>query len=174
MSYRIRSMTTVVLGSLLVMAMFSTAAFAQYPTAEAFGVSCTPERQVAGETVTCTVVGAFSGESLAVTVRAGNTSVLSETLTADENGQASFSFVTPDVRAAVVIRVVGAQSGETVSTTLLPAQAADRAVERARGSDLPRTGQETAIMVLGGVLLLAVGGGAVARSRRRSQQHADA
>ena len=173
MSYRIRSMTTVVLGSLLVMAMFSTAAFAQYPTAEAFGVSCTPERQVAGETVTCTVVGAFSGESLAVTVRAGSTEVLSETLTADADGRASFSFEVPDVRAAVVIRVVGAESGST-STTLLPEQASDRAVERARGSDLPRTGQDTAIMVLGGVLLLAVGGGAVARSRRRSQEHVDA
>jgi LPXTG-motif cell wall-anchored protein len=166
-------MTTIVLGALLVLAMFATAAFAQYPTAEAFGVGCTPERQVAGTTVTCTVVGAFSGESLAVTVRAGNTSVLSETLTADEDGRASFSFTVPEGRAAVVIRVVGAQSG-TTTTTLLPAQAADRAVERARGSDLPRTGQETAILVLGGALMVALGGGAVARSRRRTKQHADA
>jgi LPXTG-motif cell wall-anchored protein len=172
MSYRIRSMTTVVLGSLLVLAMFSTAAFAQYPTAEAFGVGCTPERQVAGQLTTCTVVGAVPGETLTVTVRAGNTLVLSETLTADEDGRASFSFTVPEGRAAVVIRVVGSISGPT-STTLLPAEAAGRAVDRARG-DLPRTGQDTAILVLGGVLLLAVGGGAVARSRRRNEQHADA
>jgi LPXTG-motif cell wall-anchored protein len=173
MSYRIRSMTTVVLGSLLVLAMFSTAAFAQYPTAEAFGVGCTPERQVAGQLTTCTVVGAVPGETLTVTVRAGNTLVLSETLTADEDGRASFSFTVPEGRAAVVIQVVGSESG-TTSTTLLPAQAADRAVERARGSDLPRTGQDTAILALGGALLLAVGGGAVARSRRRNKQHVDA
>lgn len=172
MSYRIRSMSTVVLGSLLVLAMFSTAAFAQYPTAEAFGVGCTPERQVVGQLTTCTVVGAVPGESLAVTVRAGSTSVLSETLTADENGRASFSFTVPEGRAAVVIRVVGSESGPT-STTLLPAQAAGRAVDRARG-DLPRTGQDTAIMALGGTLLLALGGGAIARSRRGNKQHADA
>ena len=178
MSYRIRSMTTVVLGSLLVLAMFSTAAFAQYPPSEPFGVACIRAAPQA-QPIVCSVVGARGGEQLTASASA-SPAFYTEDLTADAEGQASFQFTVPrDVRDRVItVSVTGEISGDTVTDQIAAATPGRSGEAPGRTGEAPgllaRTGQETAIIVLGGALLLALGGGAVARSRRTSREHADA
>ena len=178
MAKRVHSMTTVVLGSLLAMAMFSTAAFAQYPPSQAFGVACIRAAPQA-QSVVCSVVGARGGEALRATASA-SPAFYTEDLTANADGEADFRFTVPrDVRDRVItVSVVGAISGETVTDQIAVVTPGRSGEAPGRTGEAPgllaRTGQETAIIVLGGALLLALGGGAVARSRRTSQEHADA
>jgi LPXTG-motif cell wall-anchored protein len=178
MAKRVRSMTMVVLGSLLAMAMGSTAAFAQYPPSEAFGVACIRAAPQA-QSVVCSVVGARGGEALRAAASA-SPAFYTEDLAANADGEASFRFTVPrDVRDRVItVSVSGAISGEAVTDQITPVTPGRSGEAPGRSGEAPgllaRTGQDTAILVLGGALLLAVGGGAVARSRRRNEQHADA
>ena len=178
MTKRVRSMTTVVLGTLLMLTMVSTTAFAQYPPSQAFGVACIRAAPQA-QSVVCSVVGARGGEALRATASA-SPAFYTEDLTANADGEADFRFTVPrDVRDRVItVRVVGAISGEAASDQIAVVTPGRSGEAPGRTGEAPgllaRTGQETAIIVLGGALLLALGGGAVARSRRTSQEHADA
>ena len=178
MPHRVRSMTTVVLGSLLAMTMFSTAALAQYPPSQAFGVACIRAAPQA-QSIVCSVVGARGGEALRATASA-SPAFYTEDLAANADGEAGFRFTVPrDVRDRVItVTVTGAISGEAVSDQIAVATPGRSGEAPGRSGEAPgllaRTGQGTAIMVLGGALLLAVGGGAVARSRRRNEEYVDA
>jgi LPXTG-motif cell wall-anchored protein len=178
MAKRIHSMAMVVLGSLLVMAMGSTAAFAQYPPSQPFSVACIRAAPQA-QSIVCSVVGARGGEALRAAASA-SPAFYTEDLAANADGEAAFRFTVPrDVRDRVItVSVSGAISGEAVTDQITPVTPGRSGEAPGRSGEAPgllaRTGQDTAILVLGGALLLAVGGGAVARSRRRNEQHADA
>ena len=178
MAKRVRSMTTVVLGTLLMLAMVSTTAFAQYPPSQQFGVACIRAAPQA-QSIVCSVVGARGNEALRASASA-SPAFYTEDLTANADGEAGFRFTVPrDVRDRVItVSVTGAISGDAVSDQIAVVTPGRSGEAPGRTGQAPgllaRTGQDTATIVLGGVLLLAVGGGAVARSRRSSREHADA
>jgi LPXTG-motif cell wall-anchored protein len=124
-----RSVRMLVVLAATVVAMLSlsvSAAFAQYPPGLDFGVTCIPENPSVGQTPVCTVVGAAAGETLAVTATVGDQVIHEATITADANGDASFSFEVPltAAGAAISVTVTGEQSG-TAAATLQVQQATD-------------------------------------------------
>ena len=171
---RLRRLALLLLASLAMLAAGSTAAFAQYPPAEGFSVSCTDASP--GATVTCSIVGAVAGESLTVTVMFGSVEVLGVVLTADDEGRATFSFDVPaDAAGALLeVRVAGEDSG----TIGLDLEVADTVSEAAPVPDdaqpMPRTGQD--LLLLGGAGVLLLGAGVVALRRRTasSRERVDA
>lgn len=165
MKKRIRSMSVVVLASLAMVAMVTTTAFAQYPTAQPFGVSCTSAGQ-AGASVTCTVVGAYSGEQLSVAASYGSTEFYSEVLSANADGEATFRFTAPrEARGQVItVSVEGELSGTTVTDEITIA-APGRTGEPVPPGRLARTGQDTILLAAAGLVLLT--GGVVAIRRRK-------
>jgi hypothetical protein len=172
----LRTTTLATLMALAVLVLGATAALAQYPPAVDFGVTCTPQNPQPGQGVTCTVVGAVAGESLTASAEDNRGDFYDDSLTADDEGEASFGFDVPtDVQGNVIVRVVGAQSGEA-STTLAVADedVADPAedvtpddVEDER--TLPVTGGQLAMLSLVGLGLVTTGGLAV---RKRSATNA--
>jgi LPXTG-motif cell wall-anchored protein len=162
---RLRMMALLLLTSVAMLTAGSTAAFAQYPPAQDFSVSCTDA--VPGQTVTCSIVGALSGESLTVTARYGSVQVLDTVLTADGDGQAEFSFEIPiDAAGATLnIRVMGESSGMT-GVVLNVARSVPTGPRVPDARTIPRTGQD--LLLLGGAGVLLVGAGAVALLRRRA------
>lgn len=162
---RLRMMALLLLTSLAMLVAGSTAAFAQYPPAQDFGVSCTDA--VPGQTVTCSIVGAAPGESLTVAARYGSVEVLDTVLTADGDGLAEFSFEIPaDAAGATLnVRVMGETSGMTgVVVNVARSVPTGPRVPDARA--IPRTGQD--LLLLGGAGVVLLGAGAVALLRRRT------
>jgi LPXTG-motif cell wall-anchored protein len=163
---RTRSTLVIAFAMVAMLAMSVTAAFAQqvYPPASAYGVACT----VSGNTVACAVVGAQAGEQLAVTATCAGTVVYRETVTADADGEAAFSFAARGA-AACDVSVLGAASG-TAATNISIAdnaapeagQALDRAAPGERRA-LPFTGSEVTIFLAVGLGLVALGTFAVRR-----------
>jgi LPXTG-motif cell wall-anchored protein len=161
---RTRSTLVIAFAMVAMLAMSVTAAFAQYPPAAAYGVSCT----VSGNTVACSVVGAQAGEQLAVTATCAGTVAYRETVTADADGEAAFSFAARGA-AACDVSVLGAASG-TADTNISIAdnaapeagQALDRAAPGERRA-LPFTGSEVTIFLALGLGLVALGTFAVRR-----------
>lgn len=172
---RIRAIvtTTAALGAML--ALSATAALAQYPPAEDFGVSCTPSSPQPGESVDCTVVGAQSGESLSATAEVQGV-IYEDSFEADGDGEAAFAFDVPgdrDAGASMTVTVAGDQSGETSDEVVLAADEADPddedvdPVDVADDEDerLPVTGGQIVLLTGLGVALLGGGGALVLRKR---------
>jgi LPXTG-motif cell wall-anchored protein len=161
-----RSLFTVMTVAVVALAMSASVAFAQYPPARDFGVVCTPQPPAPGQAVSCEIVGAQASEQLAATASVDGAVFHSETLTADADGEADFGFTAPDA-GDVVVRVVGAESGET-STVLAVSDEADAAEEgdavAAPVSRLPLTGGQVLVLTTLGLLML--GGGLLALRRR--------
>jgi LPXTG-motif cell wall-anchored protein len=171
MKKSIRSITVTVVAAMAMLAMVSTAAFAQYPPAAAFGVACTSAGQ-AGASVTCTVVGAAAGEQLTATAAYGSTQFFSEVLSANADGEARFRFTAPrEARGQQIIVTVSGEISGTVSTELTLA-APGRTGEAVGEGRLARTGQDAILLGAGGLVLLA--GGALALRRRRADERIDA
>ena len=170
MKKRIRSTSVVVLASLAMLAMVTTTAFAQYPPAQGFGISCTSSG-AAGASVTCSVVGAAAGEQLTVTASYGSTEFYSEVLNANADGEATFRYTVPNEARGqeITVSVMGEISG-TATTELTVAEpgqsgeAPGREVE-APGRGLPETGQDTILLGAAGLVLLT--GGLLAFRRRK-------
>jgi hypothetical protein len=168
---RLRTVLTVAMMAVVALAWSATAAFAQYPPADDFGygVVCTPESPAPGETVTCEVVGALPGEQLAVTVTIAGTLVHSETSTADAEGEAAFVFAV-DREGEIIVRVVGAESGETTVVLSAAEEApearedAGEAVAAPAAPRLPITGGQ--ILLLTGLGVALLGAGLLALRRR--------
>jgi LPXTG-motif cell wall-anchored protein len=143
------------------LAMSVTAAFAQYPTPTAYGVSCT----VSGDTVTCAVVGAESNEQLTATATCDGTVVYEETISADGDGEAVFSFTAASA-ADCDVSVLGDASGAASARVTLT-QAGDDGQALDTGATgtgtLPFTGSEVAIFLAVGLALVALGTFAVRR-----------
>jgi hypothetical protein len=155
-------------------------AVAQYPPGEDFSVTCLPESPAAGETVTCSVLGAAAGESLEVLAASGDLVLLDQTLFADEDGAASFDLDVPTevAGAAIAVTVSGARSG-TAATTLQVLEAGaeeptDDGPTAAAAGSIPRTGTEMVSTVLAGILLLWLGVALVVASRRRTHRRVHA
>ena len=151
-------------------------AFAQYPPGEDFSVTCLPETAAAGETVTCSVVGAAASESLAVLAASGDLVLLDATLFADADGAASFDLDVPTelAGAAIAVTVSGARSGTAATTLQVLAAGAEDAPEDGTSAvaarDMPRTGTEIVSTVVAGILLLWLGVALVVASRRRTHR----
>jgi LPXTG-motif cell wall-anchored protein len=158
---RTRSTLVIAAAMVAMLAMSVTAAFAQYPPASAFGVSCT----VSGDTVTCAVVGAEANEQLAVTATCDGTVAYEQTVTADAAGEATFSF-TAGGAAACDVAVLGAASGNAAAGVTVAADSGDEGqAVGAPDSDrtLPFTGSEVTIFLAVGLALVALGTFAVRR-----------
>ena len=175
--HALRSMGGLTAVVVLLLVMMAPAAQAQYPPPRALGLVCTPEDGLnPGQTVACKVIGALRDEPLRARARF-NPVVFDQQLVADQEGEADFAFEAPDTRGAVItVSVTGTESGDvaTARVLVLPAQASDRARDAAPGRGLARTGFETFGLLLSGVLLIALGGSAVAASRRRDRRRVDA
>jgi LPXTG-motif cell wall-anchored protein len=166
---RTRSTLVIAVAMVAMLAMSITAAFAQYPPASAYGVTCT----VSGGTVTCAVVGAGADEQLAVTATCDGTVVYDQTVTADAAGEATFSFAAGGA-AACDVSVLGAASGNAGAAVTVAAgagagadddgQAVGTPTTGATGDrTLPFTGSEVTIFLALGLALVALGTVAVRR-----------
>jgi hypothetical protein len=161
----LRRFTVLAIALLSVLAMSATAAFAQYPPAEAFGVSCTDA--AAGETAQCTVVGAEANESLTATASDDDGVFATTSLTANAEGEVAFSVEVPtDVMGNVVIAVEGEQSGTASDTVDVEEDVVAGTPVSGTTDSLARTGLEVGGLVLLAALLL--GGGVLALRRRES------
>ena len=155
-------------------------AFAQYPPGEDFSVTCLPEAPAAGETVTCSVVGAVAGESLEVLAASGDLVLLDRTLFADAEGATSFDLDVPSqvAGAAIAVTVSGARSGTAATTLQVLAAGAEDAAEDGTSAvparDIPRTGTQIVSTVVAGILLLWLGVALVVTSRRRTHRRVHA
>jgi hypothetical protein len=162
----------VALAAISMMALSATAALAQYPTAEDFGVSCTAAAP--GASAQCSVVGAAAAEVLSASASADGDTFYSDSIMADEDGRATFGFTVPsEVRGEVLVRVSGPTSGEA-TTTVAVTDAADEgeAVEAAPTEQrLPLTGGQIGMLLALAVGLLVVGGAA---TRKKDRQRVDA
>lgn len=177
---RLRATSTVLVAMTAMMAMMVTSAVADavYPPDQDFGVVCTPSNPQPGDDVSCEVVGAQPGEALDATATAEVQGVIYEdSLTADDDGVATFAFSTDGIDEGEQVDVVvrGAQSGETgftvtaestdevdddgdpITATITDDTAADR---------LPVTGGQVTLLSLVGLAL--VGGGLLALRKRAS------
>jgi LPXTG-motif cell wall-anchored protein len=163
----VRLMITLAAMMLMVMALGVGTAAAQetpYGGDGRLAVDCVAAGQ-AGASVTCTVSGALPGEQLQVTATASDgTVVYSATLTADQQGQATFRFTVPAAQRGmeITVRVVGQTSGDVGEDTVMVA------APGRTGAAMPRTGasQDTMLLAAAGVFMLAAG--ATALRRRRS------
>ena len=157
---------------LLVVAM-GTAAFAQYPPAQALDVACTPEEPNPGDEVTCTISGAPANIVLEVTVMLRGTTLFNETVTTDDDGEAQFSFDVPEdeqSRARIVITISGDEiRGQLVEVLAVTAEDIPVAAE-----ELPRSGAEASTLVLVGLLVAGLGVSAVVYGRRRERNRTQA
>lgn len=166
--------TTLAVAMTALLALSATAALAQYPPAEAFGVSCTPEDPEPGQTVQCTVVGAEAGENLHATAEVQGVIFFEESFQADDEGRAVFSFQVPEDAEegeAVTVTVVGEESGVASETLEVEedepgAEEEDEAIAAPADTDdrLAVTGSQILLLSLVGLGL--VGGGALALRRR--------
>ncbi len=170
MLVRVRSMACIAMTALAAVAITSTAALAQYPPAQDFGVSCTFAG--AGESVTCSVVGAGEGETLTASASVDDIEFYSEVLSATAAGEAAFGFTVPDGTAGqrLVVAVAGevsgtATDGVTIGTSAEAGQD-DEGEAVADESRLPRTGQD--LLMLGGIAAFLLLGGSLVLRRRRA------
>jgi LPXTG-motif cell wall-anchored protein len=162
---RIRALLVVALATVAAMALSVSAAFAQYPPAEDFGVSCS-DYEAAGDTVNCGVVGAQPGEQLTATAEY-NPVFYTETFNADAEGRASFAFEVPAEAegSTIIVRVVGAESGAAADEADQVDDADDdgqagEEVGAGTGTGtgaLPMTGGQIATLTATGLGLLALG-----------------
>jgi hypothetical protein len=167
---QLRRFAVLAVAMVAALAMSVTAAFAQYPPASAFGVSCTSAQP--GGTTQCTVVGAAANESLTATASAGGEVFDTQNFNANADGEASFSVDIPtEVQGNVVIAVEGPESG-TTGDTITVAAAGDAegtpvTDDAAAGDRLPFTGTNVTLLLL--VAFALLGGGAFAvRGRQAS------
>jgi LPXTG-motif cell wall-anchored protein len=161
---RFTSLVALMAIAVATLALSASAAFAQYPPARDFGVVCTPQPPAPGQEVACEVVGARAGEQIAATASVDGVAFYADEVTADADGQASFGFSAPD-EGEVVVRVVGAQSGEASTVLAVADEAAeDEQVVAAPTTRLPLTGGQVAVLTAVGVALL--GSGLLALRRR--------
>lgn len=179
--HRFRPMLALLAATVTVLlAMPVGVAVAQYPPGEEFGVTCLPEAPVAGQTITCSVVGAAAGESLEVLATSGDLTLLDRTLFADADGVASFDLEVPSEVAgnAIAVTVAGARSGTAATTLQVLADGAEDAngdgTSAVDAGDMPRTGMEVASTVVAGILLLWLGIALVVASRRRTHRRVHA
>jgi LPXTG-motif cell wall-anchored protein len=175
---RLRATATVLVAMAALLTLAVSAAFAQYPPDEDFGVACTPADPQPGDTVACEVGGAQPNEDLEATATAEVAGVIYEAaLTADAEGRADFAFDTEGLQdgEAVTVTVRGAESGEHSVEVVVdedgepvtdedgePIEAAPEADE----DRLPVTGGQVILMSLVGIAL--VGGGLLALRKRSS------
>jgi len=164
----------------VLLAMPVGVAVAQYPPGEQFTVTCLPEAPAAGQSITCSVVGAAPGESLEIRATSGDLTLLDRALFADGDGAAAFDLDVPTEVAgtAIAVTVAGARSGTAATTLQVLADGAggtteDGASEVAAG-DIPRTGVELVSTVVAGTLLLWLGVALVMASRRRTHRRVHA
>jgi LPXTG-motif cell wall-anchored protein len=157
---RFRRLTVLAVAMLTTMAL-AAPAFAQYPPSSAYGVACT----VSGNEVACAVTGAVAGEQLAVTATCDGTVAYEQTLTADEDGEATFGFSASNADDCSV-QVLGAQSGATTTSVSVSDDDDDGTpvAAPATGDRLPFTGSEVLPLLALGLVLVA--GGAFAIRRR--------
>jgi hypothetical protein len=162
--------------ALAVLVLGATAALAQYPPDTDFGVTCTPQNPQPGDGVSCTVVGAVAGESLAASAEDDRQGFYDESMNADGQGEATFGFDVPtDVQGNVIVRVVGAQSGEAATTLAVAEEDVDDPADDVEPEDvedpdtLPVTGGQLAMLSLVGLGLVTTGGLAL---RKRSATRA--
>jgi hypothetical protein len=167
---QLRRFAVLAVAMVAALAMSVTAAFAQYPPASAFGVSCTTAQP--GGTSQCTVVGAAANERLTATASADGRVFDTQTFNANAEGEATFSVEIPtDVRGNVVVSVEGPESG-SASDTITVAAAGDAGTpvtggDAAAGDRLPFTGGNVTLLLL--VAFALLGGGALAvRGRQAS------
>lgn len=164
MSLNVRRVSVLAIALLSALAMTASAAFAQYPPASAFGVSCS----VDGDTVVCAIVGAEANERLAVTATCDDEVVYNETLTADAEGEADFSFTAANADDCTVA-VLGESSG--AATTTVDVDDDEEVVAGAPISgtgSLPMTGGQVGVLLL--VALTLLGGGLLALRRREDSK----
>jgi LPXTG-motif cell wall-anchored protein len=164
-SLNIRRLTVLAIALLSALAMTASAAFAQYPPASAFGVSCTDA--AAGETADCTVVGAEANENITATAADDDGVFETQNLTANAEGEVAFAVDIPtDVRGNVVINVEGEQSGAASDTVAVEDEVAGTPVSGT--PSLPMTGGEVGVLLL--VALTLLGGGLLALRRREDSK----
>ncbi len=169
---KVRSFSTMVAAVMALLMMTVGAASAQEGDDADdldFGVSCVPEDPAVGDEVTCTVVGAVPGETLDWSVSADGEVVASGQVTAGDDGTASFSFTA--VLGVVLVNVAGSESGDAPATEVAAAEdAVDPDPLTVDDDDaLPDTGSNTNTLLLGGLLFLLIGAGAVLGVRRKRE-----
>ena len=149
------------------------AAPAKYPPAAGGNqAGVTDSTPVPGQTVTVdSGDGAFPAGTV-VTVTVPGTSI-SGTATADANGNAEFTFQSPN--QAGRYEVVFTAGGDTVTVGFTVVAAASGAPGQGQGtggnSALPRTGSDSIVpLTITGLALVGVGGGIVVAARRRRQE----
>jgi LPXTG-motif cell wall-anchored protein len=166
----LRRFSVLAIALLSSLAMMASAAFAQYPPASAFGVSCTDA--TAGETTECTVVGAEANESLTATASDDDGVFATQNLTADAEGGAAFSVELPtDVQGNVVVAVKGEISG--AASDVVDVDEEETVAGTPISGSLPLTGGEVGVLLLVALTLLA-GGLLTLRRREDSKIAVDA
>lgn len=148
-------------------------AFAQTPYDEDNppAVSCSAEQAAAGDTIECEVTGLFPLEAFSW-IAEYNPTVAEGDGVADEAGSAAFDFeVTEDAAGeTITVTVTGEQSGVLTAEIEVvedePVTDDDVADDE---DELPQTGAETILYVLGGLLLVGIGGAALLMARRRDR-----
>lgn len=151
---RLRFFATTLLAAALL--LVPTAAFAYAPTGDDF-VTC-----VAGgdSNVEC-VAGIFDpGTDVDVEAEFNGTMVLSETLTADADGEVSFDFDVPEGDGEVDVTLSGTKNGETFVLS--------ETVARSEGGEVIANAGSDSMTLLGiAVATIALGAGALFLSRRK-------
>jgi LPXTG-motif cell wall-anchored protein len=159
----LRRLSVLAIALLSSLAMMASAAFAQYPPASAFGVSCTDA--VPGEAAECTVVGAEANESITATASDDDGVFDTQNLTADAEGEVAFAVDVPtDVQGDVVVAVVGTESGAASDIVDVEETVAGTPVS----GSLPMTGGEVGVLLL--LALTLLGGGLLALRRREDSK----
>jgi LPXTG-motif cell wall-anchored protein len=174
-----RRMTVVALLALALTTLLAGAAVAQEtaydPDVADFELVCTPDVVALGGTVTCRIVGAVPGEVLDWTAACEPGGVFaSGMVTADSPaGRATFSFEVPDSCEGPITVEVLSDIRELAITDSVRVRFAPPP-DPGRPDPLPRTGADTALALAGGLLLIGLGGAAVASARRRDRSRVGA
>ena len=154
---RTRSKFLTLAAALVGLLLVPATAFAYAPTGDDF-ITC-----VAGgdREVECTA-GIFDpGTDVDVEVDVDGTQVLNTTLTADEDGEISFTFDVPeDAEGDVTVDLEGTKNGETFVLSDVIAQADETEVIANAGSD-------ASLLAMGAVGAIALGGAALLVTRRK-------
>jgi LPXTG-motif cell wall-anchored protein len=156
----------------MVLAMSATAALAQYPTDEDFGVVCTPQNPNPGQTVSCRISGGESRENLSVeATTADGTVVYSDEFRANPGGHANFRISTEGLAGeTVTVRATAEDTNREAVTTFTVrsergVRTADERVTPAPTTErLPVTGGQALLLSVVGLSL--VGGGLLALRKR--------